>query len=653
MASDTPSSPVSPISEEPSTFLDASPASAAKKSRRQTAFYPNMNSSNKPVKPFSRSAAKRESVMTLGSIEHLQHYFTKTGIAAKKNPLKPNSGAVPVFGGPGTHFRNNPSLGGIQEMDLPPSPAVPTIVRPPYPLIEKNYETDPENLKPGVIQDLEAVSKAWGFTSDYVYSDPDLLGVGKGKGKATGDFDVLSTLKLTTRAIRSVRNYLVSLPDESAGAPPHADKGHFRPRTFTPPAMKRLVSQPNSPSDPLTLIRRSALDVLSVLRALEESSRLPLSDDAYDAQSEHDSTSGGGGGHPDEDHNPDVDADTSFAFSVVSVPGRHGSVPVWSDEDADDFDANTTADSEKRQAWEERLVLGGGWLYNPSIHLADVQTERTAVGKYLDAVDEILFGGPRGEKRGWEGVREKLEREGKGKMRRTSSTDSEGGRSRRLVSANVLAEMREMVEEEEGEEDSVDDEELPDWAKRSHFVDDHLARAHALLTSLLPASLLHLLPASSSSHSIILSALSSGQLLCNAYNTGVRRSRKPWGYINKDAIHDIAMLEAKIEPNDTGEAAEKRQKGWTFRRIDNLRLWAAALKLRYLIPVIGPNVVRDNSQSNTPLSSPQPSTVSFPSGEKPVFFDAKVVARKDEGWEAILENLVMKWVNAVVEEKRG
>lgn len=52
-------------------------------SRRQFAYYPNMNSSNKQLKPFSRSAAKRESVMALGSIEHLQHYFTKTGIAAE------------------------------------------------------------------------------------------------------------------------------------------------------------------------------------------------------------------------------------------------------------------------------------------------------------------------------------------------------------------------------------------------------------------------------------------------------------------------------------------------------------------------------------------------------------------------------------------
>lgn len=53
-----------------------------KRSRRQAAFYPNTQ--NKPSNPFSKSAAKRESVMALGSIEHLQHYFTKTGLASKR-----------------------------------------------------------------------------------------------------------------------------------------------------------------------------------------------------------------------------------------------------------------------------------------------------------------------------------------------------------------------------------------------------------------------------------------------------------------------------------------------------------------------------------------------------------------------------------------
>lgn len=70
----------------------SSPASeTATKSRRLTAFYPNMNAGNKPLKPFSRSAAKRQSVMTLGSIEHLQHYFTKTGIAAKSKYVPASS----------------------------------------------------------------------------------------------------------------------------------------------------------------------------------------------------------------------------------------------------------------------------------------------------------------------------------------------------------------------------------------------------------------------------------------------------------------------------------------------------------------------------------------------------------------------------------
>ena len=63
---------------------DSSPPTSSGKSRPQAAFYPNVNAVNKEQKPFSRSAAKRDSVMALGSIEHLQHYFTKTGLITKK-----------------------------------------------------------------------------------------------------------------------------------------------------------------------------------------------------------------------------------------------------------------------------------------------------------------------------------------------------------------------------------------------------------------------------------------------------------------------------------------------------------------------------------------------------------------------------------------
>jgi hypothetical protein len=94
-------------------------------------------------------------------------------------------------------------------------------------------------------------------------------------------------------------------------------------------------------------------------------------------------------------------------------------------------------------------------------------------------------------------------------------------------------------------------------------------RMHALLKSVLPSPLVAILPDDVSDRTTILEKLASGQLLCVAYNAAVRHSRKPWGFISQDSIHDIAALEA------SGEACEAKQSGWTFRRSDNLRLWAA------------------------------------------------------------------------------
>lgn len=92
---------------------------------------------------------------------------------------------------------------------------------------------------------------------------------------------------------------------------------------------------------------------------------------------------------------------------------------------------------------------------------------------------------------------------------------------------------------------------------------------HAFLKSVLPSPLAAVLPDDASSPTAILEKLASGQLLCVAYNTAVRQSRRPWGYISQDSIHDIAALEA------SAEAGEAKWSGWTFRRSDNLRLWAA------------------------------------------------------------------------------
>lgn len=104
-----------------------------------------------------------------------------------------------------------------------------------------------------------------------------------------------------------------------------------------------------------------------------------------------------------------------------------------------------------------------------------------------------------------------------------------------------------------------------------NFSDTCLAgRAHALLLALLPENLCSLLPPTPD-RTVFFSALTSGQCLCTAYNTGVRRSRKPWGFISVDSIHDIASLEQCV---DGADGDEKAKIGWTFRRIDNLRVWA-------------------------------------------------------------------------------
>ncbi|KAI0631512.1 hypothetical protein C8Q77DRAFT_1127287 [Trametes polyzona] len=676
----------------------ASPASQSKR-RRQVAFYPNMNSSNKPQKPFSRSAAKRESVMALGSIEYLQHYFTKTGIAAESDPLqKPNSGLRPAIGG--LHSLKN-RLSAAPDFVLPPSPAMPQAPQISFPPYVKTFETDPENLRPGVIEDLMTVAAGWHLNPNAheeqpaaAEQDPNLLGVA-GDKPARGTIDVLDLLKNTTRAVRAVRNYLVSLPDDSQVP---QTRPHFRPQTLSSsPLPKRQVSQPNSPHDPLTRIRGRALEVLAVLRELEERARLPLDHDAYDAQSDHGSTNDGPTTAPHSrgtspssqiEEAEFLDADTSVSISFIAVGGQQRAVPVWEDE-TDDVNNESEEEREKRERWDERLVLGGGWLYQQDLRMEDLAREREVVSRYLDAVDDVLFGGPKEGKRGWEREKERVQRkeradrEARAKGRRvsagdasSSSGDGSARSNRRVVSTSLLDSFRGMSVTEEpeemesvAEEDAIDDDELPAWAKRSTFVGDDYGRLCALLSALLPAELLRLMPIDSSDHAAVLRALSSGQLLCNAYNTAVRRSRKPWGFVSKDSIHDIAALELAQSTEDGGGGAESKR-GWTFRRTDNLRLWAAALKLRYSLPIVLPGNKRPRESTpnvpgsrtpidgNTPLSSPSVSAVSFPStgggaAEEAILFDAPLVARLEEGWEHALERLVFKWMDAVVSEKRG
>jgi hypothetical protein len=480
------------------------------------------------------------------------------------------------------------------------------------------------------------------------------------------------------------------------------------------------------------------LEVLTVLRQLEENCRLPLSDEAYDAQSDGGHSRGAGTASSpssgpldlppavlhelDAPNGAYIDPDASITFSLVQVAGRYQNIPVWEDEE-DAFAMDAEEEKEKRDGWDERLVLGSGWLYKQDVKLGELDKERDVVGAYLDIVDEVLFEGKRvpGEERGWDKVRRKREgravsRAAKNNNRRVSAGEILEGKSmgamlddasKRRVSTGMVNLMRGMTlsEEpedmddirEEEEEETVDDEDLPDWAKRSTFIDDSLGRTHALLAFFLPPNLQAALGAPSS-RTKFLSSLSSGQLLCIAYNSCVRKSKKPWGFVSKDGIHDIFALEdAAVQQNADDKDKEKDggKKLWTFRRTDNLRLWAGALKLRYMVPIQLPsnahapplpalpplptsssasgslskkpslsalstsvslsvfvNPIGNPTPTGTPLASPSLLRFNKADREPPIVFDARVVARKEEGWEDMLEAVLYGWLDKVVDERR-
>lgn len=430
---------------------------------------------------------------------------------------KAHLGLVPAIGGKG-HVPSTLSITSISEVAPPVFPEPPKPLFPPH---IKHHEVDPDSLLPGVIQDLVAVTKAWKLEKHRREES----------SKDLSTFDVLEVLKITTRAIRSTRNYLLSLPDESTDtlrAEEQFRHRMFGPRPRVPSSSTNFPSTSSSSilqkePDSVARIRRSALEVLTVLRHLEEFYRLPLEDEAYDAHSDGDHSRIIGMSStpltdpldlPIEDdrttNRSDYDPDLSISFSIVQVQGQYKSIPVWEDDD-DDSSLEREENTQKKDGWEERLVLGTGWLYRQDVKLSDLQTERAIVGSYLDIVDEVLFNGkPLSElsvssERGWD--RAQKQREWRASLRgarnrRVSTANGEGKSlgldisvadlGKRRVSTGMVDlvermrltdEPEEMVDicEDEDVDEEVNDEHLPEWARRSAFVDDRLGQGYLFL----------------------------------------------------------------------------------------------------------------------------------------------------------------------------
>lgn len=268
---------------------------------------------------------------------------------------------------------------------------------------------------------------------------------------------------------------------------------------------------PSKPEEPLALVRRAALEVLVALRGLEERARVSVdTEHAFGHAQEASSQSQDTRSVSSRSATPaallsgddaERESSTSVSTSAFSPPSRprprltiptdsgggssgtetllvhgRGAVQIWSDSDSgDDLAAD---EPEKREVWDERLVLGGGWLYRNDLG-EEVKSEREHVRVYLDVVDGVLFGGARGGRRGWERERRKPRKSDIGEGSIASEDEDEGSIGRR-VSGSLGEAMRllsvmedESVLEEVGEEDEGGEgDDVPDWAAVEPFGSD-------------------------------------------------------------------------------------------------------------------------------------------------------------------------------------
>ncbi|GAA6034411.1 hypothetical protein JCM8097_002712 [Rhodosporidiobolus ruineniae] len=654
---------------------------------------PSEHPPKKPARPyathssraFSRSAEKRQSVMALPSIQHLQHNFARLAL----DNSKPRSVAEMVGGPLSVEERKEARRKSallrrasaqhagelVEELEeaedegaagdlLGPAPEKPEVdTRFPWekdeglsgPAVRSEQE-----LRADVLQGLEAVCERWGLIAHLSLtslsrsptpssrrlsrssysgtSSPDpsrsaspalFLSASSSAQRPTSPFSdtsaattedkdvpfVLDLLTTTTSAIRAVQAYVVALPSSTFSSFPSSTSSSAAPLGSSDAANRST----GDGRDDLPHLR------LSTAARPRTSLALPVSV----SSSSSSSSTAKGKARTAEGEEPELLAELRRrSLEVLGVlrelEGRFRLPPP-----------NSHAGDEKENEGER--------AYDPAVSLAEVldAAEKEAeeqVKGWVEVVGRVLEGASKA-------------RSGR---RRRGRRSEEGG-----------------VSEEEGDEE----EEVPEWAREA-VEGDGLARAHALLlahASYLPPSLSSLPPSyTSSSRSLFLHTLSSGTLLCHAYNATLRHSSpRPFGFIPASSVHAIPLEAAEGEGDGEGarsagmvreasaasadsETGEGRGKvGGTFRRVENLRVWAAALKFRYALPLVFPSAAPLSLPSSPALSSAPPSSAPSPS-ENALLFDPRLVARQEEGsgWEEMLERVVEAWAGAVGREWR-
>lgn len=81
---------------------------------------------------------------------------------------------------------------------------------------------------------------------------------------------------------------------------------------------------------------------------------------------------------------------------------------------------------------------------------------------------------------------------------------------------------------------------------------------------------------------------------------------------------------------------------------------SSALKLRYMIPFVTPRALDAAKRGITEQKSTSTLSRAFsdPLVTPPVVFEPKVIAAREAGWEDMFENVLLRWLDAVLAEKR-
>ncbi|KAK4053546.1 hypothetical protein OIV83_001714 [Microbotryomycetes sp. JL201] len=154
--------------------------------------------------PFAKSAAKRQSVMTLPPIAHLQHQYAKMSVKPK---LKQTSENDPQS--------SAPALSEEEETDsLPPSPTKPrTQPRMPWDdgMETRHLELDARVLNKKLGRVLADLRTVWGFSNNQEHSH-----------------DLPQKIESTVNAVRVVKQWLVALPSHASSLVSDQDHSELR-----------------------------------------------------------------------------------------------------------------------------------------------------------------------------------------------------------------------------------------------------------------------------------------------------------------------------------------------------------------------------------------------------------------------------------------